>query len=137
MGFTVRAKILMRYLWIGIMKDVGWDEPIPSKLRERWQKFFIELFSIESIKFRRCLKPVDMIIGYNPQLIVFCDGSKEVYGTVVYARWELQNGTFTCSLIASKCKVTPLKEISTVLSELNGAVLGKQLKEFIYWWILK
>ena len=131
MAFTVRAKILMRYLWIGIIKDVCWDEPIPSKLRERWQKFFIELFGIESIKFRRCLKPVDMIIGYNPQLIVFCDGSKEAYGTVAYARWELQNGTFTCSLIASKCKVTSLKVISTVLSELNGAVLGKRLKEFV------
>ena len=31
---TVAGKILVRKLWIGKMKELGWDDPIPESLRQ-------------------------------------------------------------------------------------------------------
>ena len=71
------------------------------------------------------------MIVYTQQLIIFYDGSKEAYGAVAYARWELQDGALPYTLIESKCIENPLKVMSMVLIELNGAVFGKGLGGFI------
>ncbi len=80
--FTVRAKILMRKLWMGESKDHRWDDPIPAFLREEWLQFFVELFNMEKIKFTRCVKPIDAV--GNPTLVLFSDGSDQAYGTCAY-----------------------------------------------------
>ena len=38
--FTIRAKILMRRLWIGRLKNLSWDDPIPVEERPLWVDFF-------------------------------------------------------------------------------------------------
>ena len=89
--FIVKAKILLRKLW-GQDKKIGWDEPIPEQFRREWITFFIELYEVENITFKRCIKPVNTV--GNPILIVFSDGSGDIYGAVAYIRWELEDGTF-------------------------------------------
>ena len=123
--FTVRAKILMRKLWIGESKDLSWDDPIPASLREEWLRFLIELFNMEKVTFRRCVKPG------NPALVMFSDGSDQAYGTCAYVRWQLQNGTFGANLLAAKSRVTPIRKTTIVRTELNGALLSKRLSAFI------
>ena len=34
--FTVRSKILMRRLWNQCNSDLGWDDPIPLVVRQKW-----------------------------------------------------------------------------------------------------
>ena len=127
--FTVRAKILMRKLWIGESKDLTWDDPIPASLREEWLRFFIELFNMEKVTFRRCVKPVGAV--GNPALVMFSDGSDQAYGTCAYVRWQLENGTFGANLLAAKSRVTPIRKTTIVRTELNGALLSKRLSAFI------
>ena len=70
--FTVRAKILMRRLWLGGAKSLGWDDLMPEFMRSEWIRIFIELFEMETVKFRRCIKPKDAV--GDPDLIMFSDG---------------------------------------------------------------
>jgi hypothetical protein len=66
--FVVRAKIMMRKLWISDPK-LDWDNPIPEKCQENWIKFFQDLFKKETIHFERGLKPKNT--SSNPDLIIF------------------------------------------------------------------
>ena len=40
----------------------------------------------------QCLKPKNAV--GNPSLVLFSDGSEEVYFSCVYARWEIDNGKY-------------------------------------------
>jgi hypothetical protein len=127
--FTLKAKVLMRRLWLGGAKSLGWDDPMPEFMRQEWIKFFIELFDMEKIKFRRCIKPKDAM--GDPDLVMFSDGSDEAYGTCAYVRWNLSNGGFGSVLVAAKSRVNPVRKITIVRAELNGALLSKRLSSFI------
>ena len=83
---------------------------------------------MKEISFSRCVKPANSV--GNPSLIMFTDGSNDAFGACGYVRWEKKYGTFESHLIASK-NHTPLKRMTTVRSELCGAVLAKRLHMFI------
>ena len=61
-----------------------------------------------------------MIVGY-------WEGSDEAFAASVYIRWKLGDGSVSVSLLASRARVTPLVRISTLRSELNGAVILTRL----------
>ena len=84
---------------------------------------------MEKIKFRRCIKPKDAM--GDPVLVIFSDGSDEAYETCAYVRWNLTNGSFGGVLVAAKCRVNPVRKITIVRAELNGALLSKRLSSFI------
>ena len=125
--FTVRAKILMRKLWSVV--ELGWDDVIPETHMAEWIEFFRDLFGMKEISFSRCAKPANSV--GNPSLIMSADGSNDAFGACGYVRWEKKDGTFESHLIASKNRTTPLKRMTTVRSELCGAVLAKRLHMFI------
>ena len=127
--FTIKAKVLMRKMWIGKIRNFEWDDPLPVELRKEWIYFFQELFLMEEIKIPRCIQP-DEIIG-DPLLIIFSDGSEAAYGAAAYVRWERKDGSYESRLISSKSRISPLKKATIVRLELNGAVLSKRLRVFI------
>ena len=127
--YVVKAKLMMRRLWTGEEKSLGWDDPIPEELRCQWGQFFKELFAMEDISFERCIKPKDAV--GKPNLVLFSDGSEGAYGTCAYARWNTTNGKIDCNLLAAKSRLAPVRKITIVRLELNGAVLAKRLKETI------
>ena len=55
---------------------------------------------MEDITFQRCIKP-EKAIG-DPILVLFSDGSENIFGTCAYARLQTESGSFVRSLIASK-----------------------------------
>ena len=67
----------------------------------------------------------------EPSIIMFSDGSEDTYEACAYLRWKLPDGSFDSNLIASTCRVAPLKRISVPCLELCGAVLSKWLRKFI------
>ena len=87
------------------------------------------MFQIQELPFQRCLKP-NSATG-NPSLIIFSDGSDEVFESCAYIRWELQNRSFCSRLILSKNCVTPLRKMTPVRSELCGTVLSARIRKFI------
>ena len=75
------------------------------------------------------MKPKDAV--GDPDLIMFSDGSDEAYGTCAYVRWNLANGKFGSVLVAAKSRVNPVRKITSVRAELNGALLSKRPGSFI------
>ena len=124
--FLLIAKVYLRETW---ELQLGWDDPLPPTLDEKWRHFFVDLFQIENLQFPRCLRPA-AAVG-DPQLIILSDGSELAYGCAAYVRWELPDGSFSCRLIMSKCRIAPINRISIPQMELNGAVLSKRVRKVI------
>ena len=119
--FTMRAKQLLRETWT---LKLDWDDQLPQLMREQWTKFFKEMFKLSKLEYPRCLRPDDAV--GSPQLIILSDGSAAAYGFSAYARWKLNSGGFSCSLIMAKCRIAPLKQVTIPQMELNAAVLSKR-----------
>jgi hypothetical protein len=66
-------------------------------------------------------------------LMVFGDGSREACCTLVYLRWETEDGTARCRLIMGKTQVAPQVKITIPRMELMAAVnsvrLAKKTRE--------
>ncbi|XP_068245285.1 uncharacterized protein [Palaemon carinicauda] len=97
--FTLKAKILLRDT-VKCDFKLGWDDPLPSYLKEQWVSYFCELFGTETLYFERNVKPTSA--KGLPLLVIFSDSSTNAYGAVAYARWELESGTFESRLIVAK-----------------------------------
>ena len=126
---TIKAKIMMKRLWMEEANNLGWDDPIPDCRREEWIELFRELCEMEDVVFSRSIKP-PRAVG-KPTLIIFSDGSNEAFGACAYARWNLSDNGFESRLIAAKTRVSPLKRMTIVRIELNGAVLAARLATFL------
>ena len=106
--FTVKAKILMRKLWIHDPK-LHWDDEIPPSLKTEWISFFTELLEMRYVTFNRCIRPIGAK-ERDPTLIIFSDGSEAAYGCCSYLRWEMENGEFESRLVIAKTRIAPQKE---------------------------
>ena len=47
-ALLLQGKLLMRELWS--FKDIGWDDPIPSELSEKWINFLLSLLKVVEVK---------------------------------------------------------------------------------------
>ena len=103
-SFVVKAKIYLRKLWTFEPK-LEWDDELPEPLFNDWFEFFREATSLPELAFSRCVKPKNA--KGQPMLISFLDASNEAFGTCVYLRWELSDGTFKSSLLMSKSRIPP------------------------------
>ena len=113
----------MRKLWIGDCKDLGWVDPISQNLQSEWHQLFLDMFEVEKIYFKRCIKP-EHTTSRNPILLIFCDSSEAAFGACAYVRWELNDGSFKTQLLLAKSQVAPINTITIVKMEENSAPLG-------------
>ncbi|XP_071519126.1 uncharacterized protein [Panulirus ornatus] len=114
--FTIRCKLLMRHLITRKQEckadeQLGWDEPIPDEMHVQWVDLFQDMYALEDLKFRRCIKP-DNALG-NPTLVIYTDASNIAYSTCAYIRFELKDGTFSAQLLAAKSRIAPIRQITT------------------------
>ena len=119
--FTVRAKILMQEIWLS---GIDWDDLLPNDLKTKWEKWILELSELRNVAIPRSLRLP------NPErtdLHIFSDASKDAYATAAYMVCQYSNYAPTSQLIASKCRVTPVKTVTTPRLELMGAVLSSRL----------
>ena len=127
--FTTKAKVLLQMMWMGKLRGLNWDDPLPDEVKDEWIQFFQEMFHMEDIEFCRCIQP-DGSVG-NPILVIFSDGSEAAYGAVAYIRWETKDGSYKSALLSAKARIAPLKKVTIVRLELSAAVLSKILRVFI------
>ena len=66
-----------------------------------------------------------------PVMVIFTDGAALAFGAAAYIRWELASGQFWSRLIMAKGKIAPKRIVSVPRMELNGAVLGNRVKNFL------
>ena len=124
----LRAKLLLRETWS--VAGLGWDDPLPTKEKDDWLKFFISLLQLNDIEIPRSLWPEGEVEGL-PMLVIFSDGSISAYGVAAYIRWQMKDGSFWSRLIMAKSKLAPKRIISVPRMELCGAVMGNRVKNFL------
>ena len=114
--------------WCG--SAIGWDEALPVDLNNRWISFLKSLMRLKDLEFHRSLWPNEEVLGL-PSLVIFSDGSKLAFGAVAYIRWQLKSGGYWSRFLMAKCKIAPKGIVSIPRMELNGAVLGNRMRNFL------
>ncbi|XP_068203032.1 uncharacterized protein [Palaemon carinicauda] len=114
-----------------LLKSSGikWDDPLDDSMMNEWKAFFKELYGLESLTFRRPLKPYNAF--GKPNLVIFSDGSTQAYGACAYVRWQISDNKFGSSLIMAKNKIAPVKQMSIPRLELCGALIAARMRELI------
>jgi hypothetical protein len=90
-----------------------WDDPLPQDLRSMWEKWRLEVLSLESLKLRRCFKPPNFK-AVSSSLHCYSDASDYGYGCAAYLRQVSADGEVVVSLVMAKSRVVPLKTPTTV-----------------------
>ncbi|XP_033239458.1 uncharacterized protein [Drosophila pseudoobscura] len=118
--FIVRSKIFMQEIWL---QDLGWDDELPSEMRQRWQSFLRRYSALDQIHIPRW-------VGSRPAVKVehhgFCDASERAYGAAIYVRIEVDR-LVEVQLLTAKTRVAPVKTVSLPRLELCGAVLLSEM----------
>ena len=117
-------KILLQQL---CQLDLGWDDPIPQHLEERWMKWMEDLPKLQEFKIRRCYKPAEFKKIVSCQAHYFADASETGYGAVGYLRMVDEEGKIHCSFLAGKARVAPLKSVTIPRLELTAATVAVRL----------
>ncbi|XP_053691773.1 uncharacterized protein LOC128740262 [Sabethes cyaneus] len=132
MGFlapiTVCGKMLIQDLW---RTGCDWDTKIDTVSFQKWLRLMQMMRSIGSFKLPRSYfgsAKSDEVTDL--QLHIFADASETAYGCVAYFR-AVVRGEVTCTLVMSRSKVAPLKQISIPRLELLAAVLGARLSRTV------
>ncbi|XP_035207708.1 uncharacterized protein LOC118182471 [Stegodyphus dumicola] len=109
--FTVRIKLLLQKLWL---RELPWDEELPSDLNDEWSEWCSELSELSNISVPRfALDSCDE----NIEIHVFSDASQKLYGAAVYVK------SFTCQKVS-----LPRLEL---LGALIAARLGTEVKKVL------
>lgn len=117
----ITCKMILQLLWA---QNVGWDDQIPSTIREIWHKFITNLACLRKLTIPRhaiCANPILI------ELHAFTDASLKAYAACVYVRSIDALGNVTVRLLTAKSKVAPLKATTIPRLELCGALLGSRL----------
>ena len=111
-------KVKMRELY---SMGIDWDTPLHGDIRDSWIRMIKMLVTAEGLEFRRSTRPEGSVGECT--LISYFDGSDSAFAVVIYARWEMVDGSVTVNFVASKARVRPLFATSTFRMEMNGATL--------------
>ncbi|GFU15058.1 integrase catalytic domain-containing protein [Trichonephila clavipes] len=83
------------------------SERLPEKEASEWKEFVRSLVALNGINIERC------IVIPNAEVIElhgFCDASERAYGAAIYARSINPDGEIKVKLVASKSRVSPVKQ---------------------------
>lgn len=116
------AKVFIQRLWLS---GIGWDSELPAPLLESWLKFRNNLHRLAEIRIPRWIYSGKSNKVF--ELHGFSDASNVGFAAVVYARIIDPEGQTHVSLVTSKTKVAPIKQVSIPRLELCGAVLLAKL----------
>ena len=118
---TIVGKILIQMLW---KEKLDWDDKLTPHLENIWNKFIDNLKELELVEIPRYIL-INSAIKY--ELHGFSDASEKAYAAAVYVRSITSDGGIQVGLIASKSKVSPLKNLTLPRLELCGAHLLAKL----------
>ncbi|XP_063371095.1 uncharacterized protein LOC134659355 isoform X4 [Cydia amplana] len=119
----VVAKLFMQELHSSMRKD--WDSTIPNEKFLYWSNFLNNLKQMGQIKIDRC---VNFKLVSHVELIGYADASLKAFGSCLYLRVFMTDGSVQVNLLCSKSRVSPLSKSHTIPQlELSAALLLAQL----------
>ena len=119
---TIELKIDLQELW---STGYSWDEILPDIIQSRWKMNIQVHNKLLKYEFSRKLKHDAVEL---PE--IHYDAGEKAYSSILFLRWTLANGTFTCTPILVKAFVSPIQKKSTPRLELMGCLsLAKSLQD--------
>ena len=100
---------------------VGWDDPIPTGLKEVWISNFQTISDLANVNFRRAVVPPDAL-NLEVELICLGDAGENMVCSAIYARFLRRDGSHSCQLIFARTKV--IHDHTIPRGELAAAVLN-------------
>ena len=125
--FTLQAKLFMQDLW---RQQLTWDSCLDEHDLHRWRCWQDETDLLAQLRVPRCYDATDEEVKRR-ELHVFSDASEAAFGAAGYLRQIDTAGAVSCALVMSRTRVAPLKQLTVVRLELQGAVLATRLAESI------
>ena len=124
---TVKAKIKLRELGV---KGLSWKDSVPSDDKTWWCQYFEEIEKLKMIEFPRCLFPDEDDI-VRMELHTFTDASEEACAASCYTWMVYSDGRILIRHVKSATRLAPLKTVSVCKLELNAALVGSRLANFV------
>ena len=118
---TIEMRIDLQELW---SSGYSWDEVLPDEIQTKWKGNVQVLNQLLKYEFKRKLKP-DNAVGM-PEIHGFCDAGEKAYGSAMFLRWKLDDGSYTCVQLMVKAFVSLLKK-SIPRLELMGCLALSRL----------
>ena len=105
--------------------SIGWDDPLPTELREKWEMWRNDLKFISQVKIPRCfdtLIPESSSHHREPQFIMgFSDACDSSIGIAIYICRRVDS-SIHAELVYSQSRLSPAQATSTPRLELVAAV---------------
>ena len=139
-GFWEPIKVQMK-LELKKIQDFEWDVEIPENQQVEWKEILREYVHLHEIMIPRFCIPSLRVADPEIRLICLSDAAELCGGAAIYAGRRYFDGSWSCSLLASKSKMMdatiPRNELSAILlcTELAFLVkkaLGDRVGEIIY-----
>eukprot|EP00117_Sycon_ciliatum_P031101 scpid25928/ scgid24391/ len=123
-----RAKLLIQEVW---KRDIGWDDPLPPDIMERWRPIATDLHKASNVQVPRYVGDQRQQASQR-ELHVFCDASNGAYGAAAYLRTiGDKDSSPSVHLIYSKSRISPIKAMTTPRLELLAALIGTRMVKFL------
>ena len=117
------GKILLQRLWT---TQTVWDDEIPTRLLPIWQSWQNQIPLLASHPVQRRYSQSDSPV-LECKLHAFSDASSQGYGSVVYLQLRHADTSISVSLVTSKTKVAPIKQLTIPKLELSAVLLTARL----------
>ena len=109
-----------------------WDQEVPENIKIKWYLWLKELLNLAEIKVPRCVKTEDFSeTNAVAELHHFSDASQNAYGCCSYLRFINQQGQIATSLLMSRSRVAPMKQLTIPRLELQAAVLSAKTENIL------
>ena len=123
----IRGKVLLQQ---ATREKLSWDAPVPGPIAKPWRQWQDALTHLHLLQFPRCIKPLPAS-DCACELHHFSDASEQAYGCCSYLRCIDAQGQIQVSLIMSKSRVAPIKQLSIPRLELEAAVLSAKIDSML------
>ena len=105
----------------------GWNDVVGPELQKGWLKYLQSLAEIKCIRISRYMFSSIIDVVESVELHGYCDSSEHAYCAVIYAVASSADGHTTSRIVASRCKVAPIRKTSIPRLELLSCVLLAEL----------
>ena len=130
----IKSSILLRET---IKATTGWDDAMPSDLRNRWLKEFLLWEQLRGIQFGRAIMPEDATDS-KMRVIVAADSANPAMVIGSWGGFKKTDGTWSCQLMLGRALLTaedstiPKNELAALTGGSNMAWLVRNaLKEWV------
>ena len=127
-SLILKRRLILQELY---QEGLNWDNQVSEEYAKKWEAWKRELYDLEKLSLRRCIKLSNFYKIVSISLHNFSDASEIGYGQCSYMRVVDENENIHCSLIMGKARVAPKMFVSILRLELAAAVLSLKISNMI------